>query len=221
MNSMIKISKIVFIGLLVCSCNAMTETSQEVSPKNYREFHEWVKGKEYWLIDTLFAGISGAALRYEHGCVLDYDHAEDSMGVVVVFNNNGKLDVRHKYYDSTRTTFNNIKFAHALDIINLCEEYKIYHISIGHKARSLSLQFFGNGDTSVSMVYADTPTEFEFKHDMSFTAKKGWFTYIRDSTGKERRVEDVEILRGFYDTDSGKYYYLDSCEERILNGKRR
>ena len=81
MNSMIKISKIVFIGLLVCSCNAMTETSQEFSPKNYREFHEWVKGKENWVIDTLFAGISGAALRYEHGCVLDYDHAEDSMGI--------------------------------------------------------------------------------------------------------------------------------------------
>ena len=212
MNSMIKLSNIVFIGLLVCSCNTMTETSQEVSPKNYREFHEWVKGKEYWLIDTIFAGIGSVDLRYKHGCVLDYDHAVDSMGVVVVFNKNGKLDVRHKYYDSTRTTFNNNKFSHALDIINLCEEYNIGHILIWHNPKSLRLHFWKNVDTSVSMVYADTPTEFEFKHDMSFTAKKGWFTYIRDSTGKElQRVEDVEILKGFYDTDSCKYIYLDSC----------
>lgn len=189
-------TKLILICVIfcVCACNSAQQVSEEEFTPGYREFYTFAKGRENWLIDTLFYGVNSACYRYKDGCLFEYSqpYCKGCKGKrLPIFNRKGKAYIINLPIDSFYRKYQNegYEFVYdlykAVDIVKLMKDYRIEHVRVGHEKGTLWVNFFERGDSTIEMHYSTT--EVVRINSDSTCVMKDW------SICKEKKKSDEQL----------------------------
>ena len=188
-------SLLVCVVFCICACGSTPQVSEEEFTPRYGEFYSFAKGRETWLIDTIFLGVSSVNLRYEHGAGFYFSQPickgrkRTPLPIIIrdekLYIGNIPLDtflLRAKI----RGCDINYDFSNAIKIIKLLEDYRIGDISVNHESKSIEVDFFERGDSIIKMHYSATEEVHRINSDSS-CVMKGWSIY------KEKKKSDEQL----------------------------
>ncbi len=190
-------TKLILICVIfcICACSSVQQVSEEEFTPRYREFYDYAQGRETWLIDTIFLGVSSVNLRYEHGGVFYFNQSICKGGertLLPIIIRDEKLYIGNIHLDTfflkakIRGCDINCDFSNAIKIIKLLEDYRIGDISVNHESKSIEVDFFERGDSIIKMHYSATEEVHRINSDSS-CVMKGWSIY------KEKKKSDEQL----------------------------
>ena len=174
-----KFISLLLILLVITSC--ISSDSNDISPFCYndKDFLSDYKGRESYLIDTLFYEVDNICHRYNNGVllVLQRKNATTSSSFVII-KEKGNLYMRlkdfvsldsirsfpEKYDTSVRADINRLSKVDAM--IDFIEKYSIYEMSVNHELKSIYVDFAEN-DKNENIYLYYRPCDFHYKktHD--------------------------------------------------------
>lgn len=152
--------------LLIASCISSDSNAIKTVCSNNKDFLANHKGKENYLIDTLFYDVDHMCHRYNNGFLLVL-REKDSINCspLIIIKDEGKLYMRLKHFvalDSVRLFPEKYDISEVVEtnristveeMIDFFEFYCIYAISINHQSRSISIDFGMNEEHENKYMY--------------------------------------------------------------------
>lgn len=145
------IQSIAFVLLLLASCNSTPPQEIKKEPCRHNEFISDYKGKEAFLMDTLFGEIDHACHRYrpydknnDGFIILLSEKGSDYKGPIILDKREGELYLFNKKMSSINSDsvrFDIDRLGNIREIFELFSNYGLYMMDIRRKERKIYVEF--------------------------------------------------------------------------------
>lgn len=160
--------------LFLYSCGCNRQISENDTYSSYSDFYNFIYNREDWLIDTLFYNLSSIDLRYDNGCICQFEDY-NKIRSLPIFLVDSTIFIANEPVSSFLNRVNDdtlYNFTYSADMIKMMKQYRIKHIFVHHKPRALWIKFMEKDSISTAF-YIENDNFQWFKDD---SLEIGWTT---------------------------------------------